>query len=170
MLTETAAVLSAVRQSFGLLKTISEARDEVLVANSIAQLREKIIELQLLNAQLAELYHSERQRAIELAEKNYKIEMFTAKASNYELYKTSTGSIVYRTKPTVESNIGHHYLCAQCFEGQKISILQPKPQFTIISNLSFIVAFCPSCSTEFIMHEAPSESSGITLFDRFILE
>lgn len=170
MLTETSAAITAFRQTFDLLKTISEARDQAIVDNSVSQLREKIIELQLLNSQLSELYHSERQRAIELAEKNSKIEMFATKAVNYMLHKTPAGSMVYRTKPTIEGEVGHHYLCAQCFENQKISILQPKPNFTTIANCNFICTVCPTCSSEIVMHKATSESFGITSFDRFILE
>ena len=44
---------------------------------------------------------------------------------NYELYETPMGARVYRLKDTAETGEPPHQVCPNCFERDKIAILQP---------------------------------------------
>lgn len=160
MFTETAAALSAAKQAYDLLKIIQEGRDAALISNAIGELREKITELQMYNVELAGLYHAEKQLSMQLADKNAKNELFAQQAQDYAIYKTGAGSVVYRSEHGTDAEVKPHYVCAHCYQNKIISILQPSPKITKVFSQDFISAFCPACSSTFVMHEAPLETMG----------
>ncbi|MFS1538894.1 MAG: hypothetical protein ACL7BU_09565 [Candidatus Phlomobacter fragariae] len=113
------------KQCYDLLKVIISSRDVVIINQSVGELREKITDLQMLNAELASLYHAEKQITMELTNENAKIEIFANQSGNYEIHKSPAGSIVYRSKLSANDEVNLHYLCAHCYQNRVISILQP---------------------------------------------
>ncbi|WP_140430285.1 hypothetical protein [Escherichia coli] len=123
-------------------------------------MKPEVTGLQMLNAELANLYHQERDTALKLSEEKTIKEAFIKKAGDYTIHKTETGATVYRLQDPLKGCNDNYYLCANCFQNEKISILQPSAKIVTIFNCPYISAYCPACSAEFIMHSAPSESLG----------
>ncbi|MGV3346394.1 hypothetical protein ACGVWS_11885 [Enterobacteriaceae bacterium LUAb1] len=162
MFAETTAAITAAKEAYELIKVLKNARDQTVVDNATGKLHEKIIELQMLNAELASLYHAEKQITIKLASENAKIEMFTAQAAEYEIHKTTAGSIVYRSKSPADNEVGCYYLCAHCYQERKISVLQPTGKTVPCSSGDYCQqSFCPSCNTQFVMHKIPPKERHI---------
>ena len=141
------------KQAYDLLKVIKEGRDSSLVAQAVGDLHEKITELQMLNSELASLYHAEKQVTMKLTDENTKIQMFAAQSAEYEIHKTAAGSIVYRSKTAADSEIGLYYLCAHCYQNRIISILQPSTK--TYKSGGYLVHCCHQCESEFKMGKAP---------------
>lgn len=144
--------VAVAKQAYDLVKVMRESRDQVVIDKAAGALREKITELQMLNAELSGLFHAERQITVELREENAKINMFTTQSSEYEIHKTSAGSIVYILKSTPKGEIPHHYLCAHCYQNRIISTLHPCD-----SRSEFIEHFCPQCQNKYRMELRPRE-------------
>lgn len=147
------AGFTVAKQALDLLKVIKEGRDDALVKQAAGDLYEKITELQMLNAELSNLYQSERQITVKLTEEKAKIEMFAVKAENYELHTTEGGSTVYRSKKPAGSTVPHHHLCAHCYSNNVISILQPGISTTKAAG--YYVHYCPQCKNEYRMFKIP---------------
>ncbi|BCU90728.1 Uncharacterised protein [Yersinia pseudotuberculosis] len=144
------------KQAYDLLKVIIGSRDAAVINSAVGELREKITDLQMLNAELAGLYHAEKQVTMKLADENTKIEMFASQAAEYEVHKTAAGSIVYRSKSPANDQVGHYYLCATCYQKREISILQPTGKVrTDALNNYCKQDFCPACETTYLMHNIP---------------
>ena len=141
------------KQALELLKVIKEGRDDGLVKQAAGELYEKITELQMLNAELSNLYQSERQVTVKLREEKAKIEMFAVKAENYELHTTEGGSTVYRSKLSSDEVVKPHCLCANCFSNNVISILQPSTEKAAYAG--FFINYCPQCKNEYRMSKKP---------------
>lgn len=141
------------KQALELLKIIKEGRDDSMVKQAAGDLYEKITELQMLNAELSNLYQSERQVTIKLSEEKAKIERFNAKAADYEIYTSEGGSTVYRSIKPADSTVPHHYLCPHCYSNNEISILQPGINTTKAAGN--YVHYCPLCKNEFRMNKVP---------------
>ncbi|CRL44566.1 hypothetical protein SGGMMB4_01725 [Sodalis glossinidius str. 'morsitans'] len=138
--------VAVAKQAYDLVKILKESRDQSVIDKAAGALREKITELQMLNAELSGLFHAERQITVELREENTKINMFTTQSSEYEIHKTSGGAIVYILKSTPKGEIPHHYLCAHCYQNRIISILQPTK-----NESGFHMSYCPECKNEYRM-------------------
>ncbi|HDC4533282.1 TPA: hypothetical protein O8T86_004017 [Enterobacter asburiae] len=169
MFAETTAALSAAKQAYDLLKIIQDGRDAALVSDAVSDLRQKITDLQMLNVELASLYHAEKELVMQLSEEKSKKEKFIQYANNYSIHKTEAGSTVYRFKDALNGSNEPHYICAHCYQNEKISILQPSTKIARIFNHSYINAYCPSCSAEFVMHEVPSHEEMRTTVYEFKL-
>lgn len=167
MFAETTAAFSAAKQAYDLLKIVQEGRDAALVSDAVNDLRQKITDLLMLNAELASLYHAEKELVMQLNEEKAIKEAFIQNAANYAIYKTEAGSIVYRFKELLNGSHEPHYICAHCYQNQKISILQPSPKITKIFTQDFISAFCTDCGATFIMHKAPCVTMGRLSTDEF---
>ncbi|WP_145484240.1 hypothetical protein [Yersinia aldovae] len=156
MFAETTAAIAAAKEAYALVKVLKEARDQSVIDSATGRLNEKITELQMLNAELASLYHAERQVTMKLTDENAKIEMFSAQAAEYEIYRTAASSVVYRSKSATNNEIGHYYLCAHCYQNRIISILQPSTDKLV--KAGYFVHYCPACKNEFKM----DKSQGIS--------
>ena len=96
---------------------------------------------ELLDAKRDQGQLEDRLRALqkELA----KLDRFNAEATRYELVTTPVGSLVYALKSDDGAAQPHHYICANCYEDQTKSILQP---------LGSAVLRCPRCGKDFLNH------------------
>ncbi|ELV7528449.1 hypothetical protein QMU90_002311 [Edwardsiella ictaluri] len=144
------AGISAFKQVYELIKVIKESHDVSVIKQAAGDLYERITELQTLNAELSGLYQAERNITVNLRDENRKIKMFVMQSENYELYTTEGGSVVYRPKPSSDAVVNPHYLCANCFREQKISILQPVTKSKV---MGYSCHYCPRCKNEFLMEK-----------------
>jgi len=110
-----------------------------------------IIELQekLLAAQEAQSTLTERIR--ELEEQMTTFETWDADKQEYERTTLPSDSTVYSIDPEIQGAKSAHYICANCYEHHKRSILQPT-QTSIASSAMGIPRkyHCPECKAEFL--------------------
>lgn len=139
------------KHCYDLLKVITGSRDTVIINQAVGELREKITDLQMLNSELASLYHAEEQITMKLTDENAKIKMFASQSAHYEMHKTPAGSIVYRSKLSASDEVNLHYLCAHCYQNRVISILQPTGGKTNYNGKIFSTSICHSCDSHYLM-------------------
>jgi len=132
------------KQLFELVNIIKDERDQQKVKEAAGALSEKITTLQLLNSEISSLYHSEKQRAMEICEENTKLKMFISNIEHYTLHKTPAGSITYKPQDTPENEVPSYYVCAHCYQKTIISILQPSAD-----EFAFHMLYCPECKNKF---------------------
>ena len=100
------------RETVKVLDTqIRQLTAEILAANALA-----------LTAQADQFALSNRVR--ELEAELMKREDWAAEQEHYTLHAVDSGAFVYALKPGVEATEPPHWLCQQCFQQQRKSILQ----------------------------------------------
>lgn len=148
MVVEVFGAISAFKETFELVKNIKEAADETARQAYYGQLFQKIAELQMKQSEIASLYHSEKERAMELTEKIKQYDMFVIKSADYEQHTTAAGSVVYRLKTVEGSDMPPHYLCTHCYHKSIISILQP-----LFSNKGYKDFICHNCESVYLIEK-----------------
>lgn len=153
MLVETTAAISVAKQAFDLIKILKDSHDKNVIKEALGDLSEKITQLQMANTELSSLYQAEREKTMGLTEEIKKFDMFIQQAANYEMCATEAGSVVYRFKPSPETNMPTHYICAHCYQHKIISILHPCTDR--VASGGHFLNFCPECKTKFKMGKTP---------------
>ncbi|MFG6077741.1 hypothetical protein [Erwinia sp. OPT-41] len=162
MFAETTAAITAAKEAYALVKVLKDAREQSVIDKATGELHEKITELQMLNAELASLYHAEKQVTMQLTEENAQIKMFALQSSQYEIHTMESGSTVYRLKAVPDPDMKTHYLCANCYQKREISILQPTGKVIADSASNYCKqSLCPACGTTFLMHRLPKKEKYI---------
>ena len=118
-----AGTVSALKGAMDIAKTM------VGLANSQAA-RAKVIELQaaILDAQQSAFAANEERatlikRVSALEEKLRGVEKWDAEKQRYELVDIGDGNVAYQLKPPMRGGEPPHYVCANCYQKGKISIL-----------------------------------------------
>ncbi|MBD2816520.1 hypothetical protein ID850_17630 [Xenorhabdus sp. Flor] len=74
------AVTSVLKDSFGLIKIIGEAKSEAEIQKATFELNQKLTDIQLENLKLIELISSQQEEIMFLREKNKDLTLFDAQA------------------------------------------------------------------------------------------
>ena len=140
------AIASAL-SSFKALKDIAEAmiglRDAAAFRERQIEFQGKIIEAQGALFALQEERTTLIQTIRSLEEQVANWEAWDAKKKRYELKNVGHGCFVHMLKPEARGSKPPHFVCANCYEQRRISVIQygpPKPGASI-------GYFCPSCGT-----------------------
>ena len=135
MVGEVFAGISALKTAFDIAKTIKDTND-VTIRQAIAiELQEKIFSAQQAQALLIEEVNSLK---AEIAG----FETWDAEKQRYELKPIGTqGVFAYSLKPEHENGEPPHWICPDCYQDRKKSILQ-----TVIKTPGMArVAICQRC-------------------------
>jgi hypothetical protein len=155
MIAEFTAAMAAIKETASLAKVFSDAKTEAEINAAIGDMISKLTSVQRECISLVELARSYQEEAIALKAKIADFENFKHQAEGYALNQLDSGSFVYSKKQIVGNSEAIVHLCPHCFEGKKISILQPGVDKAV--RAYHWVHFCPSCSAEFKMGKASSE-------------
>ena len=124
-LSEFSAAIASLKAAMDILKGI-------LSINKDAAIKSKVIELQsLILSHQSELFSVQSKYEEIIKTKNdiekelMRFKNWEIMASQYDLVKLSTGSIVRSPNKNSGFTENEHWLCANCFENQKKSFLQP---------------------------------------------
>ncbi|EBC3783254.1 hypothetical protein CUL37_09130 [Salmonella enterica] len=145
--------VTLIKQVYDLVSVIKTARDKRLVDEAVGELQQKIAELQMFNARLADCYSAERAHNRELMDKLNQLEDFEAKRVNYAHHTTAAGSLVLVEKPSAETKEPPVYICACCFGDRVISFLQPKPDILFYGG--YYIHYCPRCNNVYSTDAVP---------------
>jgi len=117
LVTGAGAILGFMKSAIDVtngLRALAKAPDQV----------GKIVELQgfLLKAQLAQSALIDEKRNLE--EEVVRLKAWDAGKLNYQLHTVGLGAFVYATKPELRVGEPPHWICTQCYEDGRKSILQ----------------------------------------------
>lgn len=137
--------VSSMKTAFDIAKAISEMK-------SMTDVQGKVIELQqaILAAQSSAMTaNAEQFAALEelrkLKEELEKTKGWELEKSRYRLFQGSSGGVVYAVRQSCQKeNEPPHYLCANCFEQGRKSILNNHTGSTGFNNW-----LCPVCKAQF---------------------
>lgn len=140
--------LVAIGQGLTALKTLTDLAGTMVGLRDSAKLLEASVKFnhQLIAIQQALMAAQSEQavlvEAIQALEKeNRRLKSWDDAAADYELKPVAEGVVAYMLKPHARGTEPPHWRCAQCYAGQKKSILQ------FVSSASGRWAYqCPSCS------------------------
>lgn len=148
---------SSLSAAVTLAKSFVGLRDEAqrLVATNelLAQINEahgKISALLIAHAESAAEHQAALREKRELEEELRRVKAEKADLENYALRELSPGVFVYARSTGVESTEPLHYLCAQCRNDGKKSILQRG------ENHGSIFHRCTICETNFLERHKPA--------------
>jgi hypothetical protein len=131
------------------LKTASDLVKSVISANTMVEVNSKALELQraLLSAYADAISAKETQSALldeirELKGQLSKNEEFVADMKRYKLYQPDSTATVYALKESMSNGEPPHYLCANCYQSKRKTILQVLDQ---PGGWQYFT--CPSCKS-----------------------
>lgn len=153
MIAELAGSITAIRESFNLVKVIGDAKTDAEVQAATFELRNKLQDIQMENLKLTDLIFSLKAQIAELEQQIKNQSDFVTKASAYTPHTLESGTFTYIVNSTSGSVNEARYLCANCYENSVISVLQPNP--TNPFHRGYFISYCPKCRSEFRMHKTP---------------
>lgn len=131
------------------LKTATDIAKGLIGINTAVEVNAKAIELQraLISALADAVRAQETQSALTEEIRNLKRQLahneeFAADMKRYKLNVPWPGSTVYALDAEMSNGEPAHYLCPNCYQAKKKSILQ-----TVRVENNFLAFACPSCRT-----------------------
>lgn len=133
--------IAKLKQDIEHLKAIGETNSKTLEVTQIAiQLQGLVLSLQ---SDLLALQSSKANLEAEISQ----LRKFEVEKDQYSPFQFATGTFVYRSNKGITNERGemaYHYLCANCFNQGKKSVLQPSP----IEGY-FEILTCHHCSAKY---------------------
>lgn len=133
------------------LKTASDIAKSFLQLKSLTDVQGKVIELQsaIMSAQSSALAAQSDQFAMleqirALKEEIAQVKAWETEKQRYQMANPLTGGIVYALKHSMCNGQPAHYICANCYENGKRSILQDGREKDKLATF----LFCPACKTQ----------------------
>lgn len=130
--------MSLIQGTISGLKIAGDIAKGFLELKSIADVQEKVIELQsaILSAQSSALSANADQAAMadeirKLKEEISRVKAWESKKLRYKLHSPWAGAMVYALKKSMSDGEPPHWICAQCYENGKPSILQYKASSSV---------------------------------------
>jgi len=143
--------LIAISQGLSALKATSDIVKALIGLRDYAQILEKTVELnqQIATAQAALISaHQEQSSLLDqvhaLEKEITDMETWNAKKDDYELCAVSAGALAYMLKQSTRGTEPPHWLCTNCYENSKPSIMQA---FGEIGGKR--IYKCPRCENTF---------------------
>jgi len=121
MVAEIFSGISALKAALDIVKSIKDANDVATRQRIVIKLQE-----QILSAHEAQFELIERVRALE--EEIARAETWEADKQRYELARVGNAAFAYVLKEERAAGEPPHWLCAQCYQDRKKSILQDSPK------------------------------------------
>ncbi|PIG09613.1 hypothetical protein [Comamonas sp. 26] len=128
MANEIADAIRSTQSLTGILQELRGFEKYGALLHATADIQEKLSQALLANASSAEEKLTLLKEKQMLAEENKKLKDWTATARDYQLENLGYGAFAQVYKPQIQSSKPPHWACTNCFEDQKISILQNKPR------------------------------------------
>ena len=144
--------MGSIAAALGGLKTAGEIAKSLLQLKSETERQAKVIELQsvILAAQSSAIAAQSDQYAMleemrRLREENNQVKAWEKQKDRYQMVTPFTGVTVYALKKSVSDGEPPHYICANCYQRGKRSILQNGK-----NSVGWTILVCPSpdCKSE----------------------
>src|SRR6266446_1373235 len=145
MVAEIYAGLGAVKAAFDIAKGLKDINDGTIRNTAIIELQEKILSAQIAQSALVD-------RIRELEKEVADFETWDAEKEKYELKAVPRDGFAYMLKREARGSEPPHWLCTQCFQARKRSIMQRLPSHATRDN----TFKCPACPTSFLAYGSPA--------------
>ena len=143
VIAEASAIVTSLKTTIGIVKGLKSSYDAKTITQAQSQILEHLFALQVDALALQEKHSALIHEKEELIKKIEQFEQWGNTESEYELKEIKPGIFVYSYKKSQQSVIPMHWLCAQCWNDHKKSILQSGFHDKSVYN-------CPRCS--FVFH------------------
>lgn len=154
MVAEVYAGLSAIKTAFDIAKGLKDIHDATVRNAAVIELQEKILSAQEAQATLVD-------RVRELEKEVADFETWKAEKERYELKALGWNAFAYMLKPDARGSEPPHWVCANCFGQNRISVVQ----HTSIKRGEGIGFFCPACRAEIRPADRAFDSGRIKWLD-----
>lgn len=121
-------------------------RDAASIQAKVIEFQSRILDAQGLVFAAQENRATLVERIRDLEQSIARMEAWDTEKQRYELKELGQGTLAYAPKESVSSSEPPHWICAQCYEAGKKSILQPEVRFPGRTE----VYVCHSCGSELI--------------------
>jgi Zn finger protein HypA/HybF involved in hydrogenase expression len=132
VVTETIAGLSAIKPAFDMTKALKDINDAAIRNAAVIELQEKLLSAREAQTALLE-------RVSQLEKEVAGFEKWDAEKVKYDLQPVYADTFAYARKPDAGSSEPPHFICANCYEHRKKTILQRADAAHV---------FCPECKTK----------------------
>lgn len=139
--------LTAISSAHDVAKYIIGRKLDAAVTQKAMELTADIISLQSLILSLRDQNSLVLEEKKNLEDKLIQMEKWEATAAQYQLKEVVPGLFVYSHKGDIGGSTPAHWICPNCYELKKKSILQRK-----IQDYEGTVYECPSCRTQYRDH------------------
>jgi len=143
---EFTTFISSITALTQIAKGLQSFRDQQQIAQATSDLLERILAIQGDGLSLQQQYFSLLQEKDIVEKKLQEFEKWQTIESQYSLFRTEFGKIVYSPNESNKSSEPKHWLCANCFSKREKSILQPRHE-----GMQFMFV-CYNCKTNLIVH------------------
>jgi len=149
-------VLSEISIALKSFKTAAEITKSILNISKDADLKDKIIELRNLILSLQSEYSTLLDVKDQLEKKLMEYEDWDKTESQYQLKEITPGIRVYSPKEDSGLSDSDHWLCPNCFNDRKKSILQLDEDNDVFGQYYI----CPKCKNRFCSRPPKPDTGG----------
>jgi hypothetical protein len=148
MLAEIAAGLTSLNAAKDIAKGLDSLKTGVAVNDAKIDLQNLILEAQQALFAAQESQTASAKRISELEQEIVRLKDWSAEKQRYDLADTGQGSVAYKLKEGVEPPEPQHWICPQCYQDGKKSIL--KHESLPIGRADTLV--CSRCGYDVVTH------------------
>lgn len=152
--------MAAIAGAATSLKTAIDISKIALGLRDKSLIRTKVLEMQgEISSALASAIAAQTdqlailQRISDLEKEITQLKAWDAEKENYDLKPIARGTVTYMLKPEVRGSEPPHWLCAQCFENRKRSILQIAAEMSI-----HWIYHCAGCDSKILVPRGTTPS------------
>jgi hypothetical protein len=143
------AIASSLNAAVNITKAMKDLNDFSVVQSKVIELQSAILEAQSgvfeANAERSALIERIGQLEKEVAD----FKAWETEKQRYELKAISTGAFAYALKANGQGTEPPHYICANCYEHQKKSVLQQKARSIVDNSIGLPTQYrCPGCNSQ----------------------
>ena len=150
MAIEFSKAISLLSTITGAAKRLSDAREEVKVNEVAIQLQGIVLDLQSEVIMIQSDYQNILRSKDDLEKKLVEQENWDNERTRYRLEKTGGGNFVYALNVNKNDVEPAHWLCANCYQEKKKSIIQRNP---------YPKWLCPRCKTQIVIADFPDSEN-----------
>lgn len=147
-----ASMLTAIKTAKDIVETMIGLRDSQAFQTKLTELQARMIDAQAIASKFYDERSAFTKRISDLEDEVNNLRAWDAEKEEYELKEISPGSFAYIHKEHMRSGTASVYLCANCYENRKKSILQVEQRGVTGDRL--VCHACKSCIL--ILRETPS--------------
>jgi hypothetical protein len=151
MYAEIQAAIASTKALLEIVKATKELRDSSELSAAVAE-----VNIKLLNVSGVALAGQEKQAALsqrirELEAEIMKFKDWKAESEQYPLKQIAPGAFVHIYKPLIDIGKPRHWVCANCFRQNQISVLQARRE----TKAGWPGYMCDACGSEIITGAQP---------------
>jgi Zn finger protein HypA/HybF involved in hydrogenase expression len=148
-LTDLSGALGALQSASNIIKTLAGLRSESERSAKLIELQSQIVAAQISAIQANTAQSNLIDRVRQLEAQIAKMETWSAEKQRYELKAVSTRAFAYALKAEASGSEPFHYICQNCYEKGKKSILQFSPSALVDSGIPHTFD-CPECKAKIV--------------------